>query len=186
MRGSARSQRDPNIQLKKLFDTFDVVSTDVIISPPEMRESDDEVDESDDDLVRTFWRKMMDRYGSEEDYNRTIVEGFKGPGDPEIIIVVNKLLTGFDAPRNTVLYIARRLKEHGLLQAIARVRGLSAAASVAHDQPEGARPGHALVAGDTRLWRTEPYFPLVLSSCHGLLNPASPRAHRPTSPDRHS
>jgi len=121
MRGSARSQRDPNIQLKKLFDTFDVVSTDVIISPPEMRESDDEVDESDDDLVRTFWRKMMDRYGSEEDYNRTIVEGFKGPGDPEIIIVVNKLLTGFDAPRNTVLYIARRLKEHGLLQAIARV-----------------------------------------------------------------
>jgi type I restriction enzyme R subunit len=34
---------------------------------------------------------------------------------------VSKLLTGFDAPRNTVLYIARHLKEHGLLQAIARV-----------------------------------------------------------------
>lgn len=109
------------IQLKKLFDTFDVVSTEVVISPPELRESDDNVDESDDDLVRTFWRKMMERYGSEEDYNRTIVEGFKGPGDPEIIIVVSKLLTGFDAPRNTVLYIARHLQEHGLLQAIARV-----------------------------------------------------------------
>jgi type I restriction enzyme R subunit len=109
------------IQLKKLFDTFDVVSTEVIISPPEMRESEDEVDEADDDVVRSFWRKMMGRYGSEEDYNRTIVEGFKGPGDPEIIIVVSKLLTGFDAPRNTILYIARHLKEHGLLQAIARV-----------------------------------------------------------------
>jgi type I restriction enzyme R subunit len=109
------------IQLKKLFDTFDVVSTEVIISPPEMRESDDEVDESDDDIVRNFWRKMMERYGNEDDYNRAIIEGFKGPGDPEIIIVVSKLLTGFDAPRNTVLYIARHLMEHSLLQAIARV-----------------------------------------------------------------
>ena len=86
-----------------------------------MRESDDEVDESDDDIVRSFWRKMMERYGGEDAYNKTIVEQFKGPGDPEIIIVVEKLLTGFDAPRNTVLYIARKLKEHGLLQAIARV-----------------------------------------------------------------
>ena len=109
------------IQLKKLFDIFDVVATEVIISPPEMRESDDEVDESDNDLVRAFWRKMMTRYGSEDDYNRSIIESFKGPGDPEIVIVVSKLLTGFDAPRNTVLYIARHLQEHGLLQAIARV-----------------------------------------------------------------
>jgi type I restriction enzyme, R subunit len=117
----AAPSKQAAIQLKKLFDIFDVVSTEVIISPPEMRESDDEVDESDNDLVRTFWRKMMTRYGNEDDYNRAIVESFKGPGDPEIIIVVNKLLTGFDAPRNTVLYIARHLQEHGLLQAIARV-----------------------------------------------------------------
>ena len=117
----AASSKRAAIQLKKLFDTFGVVSTEVIISAPEMRESDDEVDESDNDLVRSFWRKMMERYGSEEDYNRAIVEGFKSTGDPEIIIVVSKLLTGFDAPRNTVLYIARHLQEHGLLQAIARV-----------------------------------------------------------------
>ncbi|WP_374306495.1 type I restriction endonuclease subunit R [Dongia sp.] len=109
------------IQLKKLFDEFGVVSTEVVISAPEMRESEDEVDEADDDIVRTFWRRMMDRYGGEDAYNRTIVEQFKGPSDPDIIIVVDKLLTGFDAPRNTVLYVARRLKEHGLLQAIARV-----------------------------------------------------------------
>jgi type I restriction enzyme R subunit len=38
--------------------------------------------------------------------------------------VVDKLLTGFDAPRNTVLYLARRLKDHSLLQAIARVNRL--------------------------------------------------------------
>ncbi len=117
----AASSKRAAIQLKKLFDVFGVVTTEVVISPPEMRESEDEVDESDDDLVRSFWRKMMERYGGEDAYNRSIVESFKGPGDPEIIIVVDKLLTGFDAPRNTVLYVARRLKEHGLLQAIARV-----------------------------------------------------------------
>lgn len=117
----AASSKRAAIQLKKLFDTFSVVSTEVVISAPEMRESEDEVDESDDDLVRSFWRRMMERYGGEEAYNKTIVEQFQGPSDPDIIIVVDKLLTGFDAPRNTVLYVARKLKEHGLLQAIARV-----------------------------------------------------------------
>jgi len=117
----AASSKRAAILLKKLFDEFGVVTTEVVISAPEMRESEDEVDESDDDLVRTFWRKMMERYGGEDAYNRTIVEQFKGPDEPDIIIVVDKLLTGFDAPRNTVLYVARRLKEHGLLQAIARV-----------------------------------------------------------------
>ena len=39
----------------------------------------------------------------------------------QIIIVCHKLLTGFDAPRNTVMYLDRDLKEHTLLQAIARV-----------------------------------------------------------------
>ena len=117
----AASSKRAAIQLKKLFDTFGVVSTEVVISAPDMRESDDEVDESDDDVVRNFWRKMINRYGGEDAYNRTIIEQFKGPGEPEIVIVVEKLLTGFDAPRNTVLYVARHLREHGLLQAIARV-----------------------------------------------------------------
>jgi type I restriction enzyme R subunit len=39
----------------------------------------------------------------------------------DIIIVVDKLLTGFDAPRATVLYVDKPMKEHNLLQAIARV-----------------------------------------------------------------
>jgi len=64
---------------------------------------------------------MMERWQGEENYNRGIVEAFKGPGDPEILIVVDKLLTGFDAPRNTELYLATEKKEHNLLQAIARV-----------------------------------------------------------------
>jgi len=67
---------------------------------------------------------MMDRYGSEKNYNKQLINAFKHGETPEIIIVVDKLLTGFDAPRNAVLYLARKLKEHTLLQAIARVNRL--------------------------------------------------------------
>ncbi len=49
----------------------------------------------------------------------------KNADEPEIIIVVDKLLTGFDAPRNAILYLTRNLaKDHTLLQAIARVNRL--------------------------------------------------------------
>ena len=40
------------------------------------------------------------------------------------MIVVDKLLTGFDEPKNTVLYIDKPLKQHNLIQAIARVSRL--------------------------------------------------------------
>jgi len=53
----AASSKRAAIQLKKLFDLFGAVTTEVVISAPEMRESDDEVDESDDDIVRSFWRR---------------------------------------------------------------------------------------------------------------------------------
>lgn len=100
------------------------VSSAVIISPPDDKEGNDEVDELSKDLVQAFWAKMMAKYKTEEDYNRKIIDAFKGSGDPEILIVVSKLLTGFDAPRNTVLYVCKQLKEHNLLQAIARVNRL--------------------------------------------------------------
>ena len=116
----APSKRDA-IALKKLLDDFGEITSEVVISAPDEREGEKDIDEETDDEVVKFWRRMMDRYGGEEAYNRQIVEAFKGSGDPDILIVVDKLLTGFDAPRNTVLYLARPLREHGLLQAIARV-----------------------------------------------------------------
>src|SRR6201999_3057723 len=58
------------------------------------------------------------------EYNRQIIDAFKSPDAPEILIVVSKLLTGFDAPRNTVLYVCKQLKDHNLLQAVARVNRL--------------------------------------------------------------
>ena len=72
----------------------------------------------------TFWQKMMKRYGNEEEYTKQLINQFKHGSEPEILIVVDKLLTGFDAPRNAVLYLCRVLREHTLLQAIARVNRL--------------------------------------------------------------
>jgi type I restriction enzyme R subunit len=106
---------------KKALDDIGMVTSEVIISAPDDREGYDEVgDESREEVVR-FWKKMMERYGDEKSYNRSIVASFKDREDPEILIVVDKLLTGFDAPKNTVLYLDKPLKAHGLLQAIARV-----------------------------------------------------------------
>ncbi len=112
------------VRFKEILDEIGHVSSEIIISPPDDKEGNEEVDKASKDLVRRFWDEMMARYKTEEEYNRQIIEAFKGPGDPEILIVVSKLLTGFDAPRNTVLYICKPLKEHNLLQAIARVNRL--------------------------------------------------------------
>ena len=51
-----------------------------------------------------------------------IVGAFTDPdGEPQILVVVDKLITGFDAPVEQALYLDRSIREHTLLQAIARV-----------------------------------------------------------------
>jgi len=112
------------VRFKDVLDEIGHVTSEIIISPPDDNEGNEEVDKESKDLVRKFWEQMMKRYKTEDEYNRQIIEAFKGSEDPEILIVVSKLLTGFDAPRNTVLYICRQLREHNLLQAIARVNRL--------------------------------------------------------------
>lgn len=112
------------IRFMEMLDEIGHVSSEVVISPPNDNEGNEEVDKESTDLVRKFWDQMMARFKNEEEYNRQIIDAFKGSGDPEILIVVSKLLTGFDAPRNTVLYICKSLKDHNLLQAIARVNRL--------------------------------------------------------------
>ncbi len=108
----------------EFLDEIGYVSSEVIISGPDEREGYSDIGEEPSDRVLKFWKKMMDRYGNEDEYNKSIIDRFKVAGDPEILIVCDKLLTGFDAERNTVLYLCRMLKEHTLLQAIARVNRL--------------------------------------------------------------
>lgn len=115
------------IKFKKYLDEFGDLTSEVVISPPDMREGDnDAVGDRDDEVVK-FWQKMMDRFGTKERYETTIIQQFKKSDTPEIIIVVDKLLTGFDAPQNVVMYLARNLREHTLLQAIARVNRIAEA-----------------------------------------------------------
>jgi len=118
------------LKFKQYMDDFGLVSTEVLISGPDERDGHDEVDEpeelSDDDRRKmvAFWNKMMQKHGGPKEYQRNVINAFKHGESPEIIIVVHKLLTGFDAPRNTVLYLCRPMKDHSLLQAIARVNRL--------------------------------------------------------------
>jgi type I restriction enzyme R subunit len=109
---------------KKFLDDFGMVTSEVLISGPDTREGNEEVDEANTEGIQAFWKKMIARFGNEENYNKQTINAFKNADEPEIIVVVDKLLTGFDAPRNTVMYLTRKLKDHTLLQAIARVNRL--------------------------------------------------------------
>jgi type I restriction enzyme, R subunit len=120
----AAPSKEVAILYKKYLDDFNEVVSEVIISPPDTREGNDEVDNTTSPVVEAFWKKMMERFGTEDKYVDTIKASFKRADGVEILIVVDKLLTGFDEPRNTVLYIDKPLKEHSLLQAIARVNRL--------------------------------------------------------------
>ena len=111
------------IRYLECFEQFGDLNCAVVISPPDMREGVDDADEGADDLVVSFWNKMMQQYGDADRYEEAIKNRFCD-GEIDILIVCSKLLTGFDAPLCQVLYIDKELKEHGLLQAIARTNRL--------------------------------------------------------------
>lgn len=111
------------IRYLQCFEQFGDLNCAVVISPPDMHEGVDDVDEGADDLVVSFWNKMMQQYGDADRYEEAIKNRFCD-GEIDILIVCSKLLTGFDAPLCQVLYIDKELKEHGLLQAIARTNRL--------------------------------------------------------------
>lgn len=60
-----------------------------------------------------------------DEFEKSVKETFiKHPGQMRLLIVVDKLLTGFDAPSATYLYIDKNMQDHGLFQAICRVNRL--------------------------------------------------------------
>ncbi|MBH8608029.1 HsdR family type I site-specific deoxyribonuclease [Thermoactinomyces sp. CICC 10521] len=120
----AANSRVEAIRYLNAFEELGDLNCAVVISPPDQREGHHEVDEGARDLVQRFWQKMMERYGDEENYEESIKSEFVDGDELDLLVVVDKLLTGFDAPRATVLYIDKPMKEHNLLQAIARVNRL--------------------------------------------------------------
>lgn len=109
------------ILYKKYLDEIGIVSSEVLITSPDTREGEDDAYGETSNAEVAFWKRMMDEHGTATKYEQNIINRFKNGENPEIIIVVDKLLTGFDEPKNTVLYLDRKLREHTLLQAIARV-----------------------------------------------------------------
>ena len=63
--------------------------------------------------------------GKVEEFEKAVKKEFiENPGQMRLLIVVDKLLTGFDAPSATYLYIDKKMRDHGLFQAICRVNRL--------------------------------------------------------------
>lgn len=101
------------------------INTAVVFTPPDSRQDYDDVWKETSNEAKKYWATLMEKHNGQEEYERYIINKFKDEGtEVELIIVVSKLLTGFDAPRNTILYLAKPLHSHNLLQAIARVNRL--------------------------------------------------------------
>jgi len=89
-------------------------------------------DEETDELQKyTVYQEMHKYYEklypdiNTKGFEEVIKEKFvKEPGQMKLLIVVDKLLTGFDAPPATYLYIDKSMQDHGLFQAICRVNRL--------------------------------------------------------------
>ncbi|MBU2969227.1 HsdR family type I site-specific deoxyribonuclease [Pseudoalteromonas sp. C2R02] len=114
------------IRYKEALDKIGKVTSVVAMSPPDTREGHEVVDQESKDIVQNWWtNNVADTYGQDEKaYTKAIIKDYGRDEGPDIMIVVDKLLTGFDEPKNTVLYIDKPLKEHSLIQAIARVNRL--------------------------------------------------------------
>ncbi len=94
-----------------------------------------------------------------------------------ILIVVDRLLTGFDAPVEQVLYLDKRLRDHGLLQAVARVnrKGEGRYADAETGEEKVVEKEYGLVVD---YWGVTEYLNQALASFdrHDIGEPMSPRA----------
>lgn len=110
------------IRYKQHLDNSGLVSSAIVMSAPDNREGIAELDEGLLPEVQRWWNQHVGR--DADAYEQRVLQDFASEGGPDLLIVVDRLLTGFDEPRNTVLYIDKPLKEHNLIQAVARVNRL--------------------------------------------------------------
>lgn len=111
------------IKYKQFLDEAGLFESAVVMSTPDTREGNTALDESAIPEVTKWWQENV---GSQDEktYTKNIINRFDKDDKLKLLIVVDKLLTGFNEPKNTVLYIDKPLKEHNLIQAIARVNRL--------------------------------------------------------------
>lgn len=120
----AVNEKKDAVRYLRAFEALGDLNVAVCISSPDMREGIEVVGEPTSNEVLKYWNEQMDIYKTPEAYDEYIKDEFVNGDEIDLLIVVDKLLTGFDAPRASVLYIDKAMKEHTLLQAIARVNRL--------------------------------------------------------------
>ncbi|MCK0439054.1 HsdR family type I site-specific deoxyribonuclease [Gordonia alkaliphila] len=110
------------------------IVTSYVPSPSDIAEEDSGAGKTE--MIRQYetYRRMLADYFDEpadkavtrvEEFERDVKRQFiENPGQMQLLIVVDKLLTGFDAPSATYLYIDKKMRDHGLFQAICRVNRL--------------------------------------------------------------
>ena len=119
------SSRAEAVQLFYKLRDLGGITPAVVITPNTSREGDDESNtHQTEKIIGEFFRKEIDPLfkNNYDAYEDSVTGQFIDPeGDIDLLIVKDKLLTGFDAPIAAVLYVDKKLKDHTLLQAIARV-----------------------------------------------------------------
>jgi type I restriction enzyme, R subunit len=123
----------------EMFQKTDLASKCAIVTSYNPHHSDikgEETGEGETEKLRKYeiYRSMLSDYFNEpeetairktEKFEEEVKNKFtKEPGQMKLLIVVDKLLTGFDAPPATYLYIDKKMRDHGLFQAICRVNRL--------------------------------------------------------------
>jgi len=115
-------------ELKALIVTIDreacVLYRDAINNflPPSYSEIVMTFNPNDRGIIKDYFKQVEVEYGTSnvKEIHQTIIENFKTRKEPRILIVTDMLITGFDAPNLWTMYLDKPLKEHRVLQAIAR------------------------------------------------------------------
>jgi type I restriction enzyme R subunit len=113
------------IRYKKLLDKIGKVTSVVAISPPDTSEGNDTIDGESKDLVQNWWKKNVGSLDEKANIKQ-IIEAFSRDDGPDIMIMIDTLLTDFNDPKNTVLYIDKQLQVHNIIQAITQINRLHA------------------------------------------------------------
>ena len=121
----AVSTRAYAVQLEHAINGIGGVRSAALICDDSVSSEGDEgsVTTKDKAIIRDFFKHEVEpRFGAKyDDYEEYVKNNIIGGEDLDIVIVQSMLLTGFDAPSLGVLYVDKPMREHTLLQAIARV-----------------------------------------------------------------
>lgn len=116
-------------KLYELFDKTELAGKCAIVTSYKPSPNDIKGEESGEGLTErlrqyAIYNKMLGDMEAEQ-FEKVAKKKFVDePGQMKLLIVVDKLLTGFDAPSATYLYIDKQMRDHGLFQAICRVNRL--------------------------------------------------------------